>query len=86
VDNLISVNPGLDAAGTKEQIEAALRRSTAVEDRNILVEVNNDKVVLHGEVHSIPEREEAERIAWSGPGVSDVANHILVGAVASSSH
>ncbi len=35
-------------------------------------------MVLHGEVRSIPEREEAERIAWFAPGVSDVANHILV--------
>jgi len=78
VDNLISVNPALDAEGVKEQIESALRRSPTVEDRNILVEVNNDKVVLHGEVHSIAEREEAEKIAWSAPGVADVANHILI--------
>ena len=78
VDNLISVNPTLDAEGVKEQIESALRRSPTIEDRNILVEVNNDKVVLHGEVRSIAEREEAEKIAWSAPGVADVANHILI--------
>jgi osmotically-inducible protein OsmY len=29
-------------------------------------------------VRSIPEREEAERIAWSAPGVADVANHLAV--------
>ena len=29
------------------------------------MEVNNDKVVLHGEVHSAAEREEAEKTAWS---------------------
>ncbi len=78
VENLVSVNPAMSADDTKEQIEAALRRSATIEDRNILVEVNQDKVVLHGEVRSIPEREEAERIAWSAPGVSDVANHIVV--------
>jgi len=78
VDNLISVNPSLDAEGVKEQIESALRRSPTIEDRNVLVEVSNDKVVLHGEVHSAAEREEAEKIAWSAPGVTDVANHILV--------
>jgi len=82
VDNLVSVNPALDATGIKEQIEAALRRSAAVEDRNILVEVNNDKVILHGEVRSIAERDEAERIAWTAAGVADVADHILVGALA----
>ena len=78
VDNLIGVNPSLDAEGVKEQIESALRRSPTIEDRNILVEVNNDKVVLHGEVRSPAEREEAEKTAWSAPGVTDVANHILV--------
>jgi osmotically-inducible protein OsmY len=78
VDNLISVNPSLDVEGVKEQIESALRRSPTIEDRNILVEVNNDKVVLHGEVRSAAEREEAEKTAWSAPGVADVANHILV--------
>lgn len=78
VDNLISVNPSLDAEGVKEQIESALRRSPTIEDRNVLVEVNNDKVVLHGEVRSIAEREEAEKTAWSAPGVADVANHILI--------
>lgn len=80
VDNLVNVNPSLDAEDLKEQIEAALRRSATIEDRNVLVEVNADKVVLHGEVRSIPEREEAERIAWAAPGVADVANHILVAA------
>jgi osmotically-inducible protein OsmY len=82
VDNRVAVNPAMNAEDTKEQIEAALRRSAAIEDRNVLVEVNNDKVVLHGEVSSIPEREEAERIAWSAPGVADVANHILIAQLA----
>ena len=78
VDNLVNVNPSLNAEGMKQQIESALRRSPAVEDRNILVEVNHDKVVLHGEVHSIAEREEAEKIAWASPDVADVANHMVV--------
>ncbi len=86
VDNLISVNPTLDAEGVKEQIESALRRSPTIEDRNVLVEVNNDKVVLHGEVHSAAEREEAEKTAWSAPGVADVANHILIAEAVSPGH
>ncbi len=78
VENRLNVNPGLNAENTKEQIEAALRRNASIEDRNILVEVNHDKVVLHGEARSVLEREEAERIAWSAGGVADVANHILI--------
>jgi osmotically-inducible protein OsmY len=78
IQNLVNVSPVMCAEDTREQIDAALRRSAAIEDRNILVEVNQDRVILHGEVRSIAEREEAERIAWSAAGVSDVANHILV--------
>ncbi|HLG95785.1 MAG TPA: BON domain-containing protein [Bryobacteraceae bacterium] len=78
VDNLISVHPALDAEEIRRRIEVALRASPAIEDRNILVEVTNDKVVLHGEVRSSSEREEAEKIAWSMPGVADVADHIVI--------
>ena len=85
VDNLINVNPSLDAEALKLHIESALRRSPNIEDRNVLVEVNNDKVVLHGQVRSVAEREEAERIAWSPAGVADVANHIVVAEAVTSS-
>lgn len=79
VDNLIMVNPLAGAEDKKQQIEAALRRCATIEDRNIVVEVNHDLVALYGEVRSLPEREEAERIAWSAPGVCDVQNHLTVG-------
>ncbi|HYL73680.1 MAG TPA: BON domain-containing protein [Bryobacteraceae bacterium] len=78
VDNRLIVDPLLDAVDIKTKIEAALERSAIIDGRNVLVEVENDKVALHGEVRSIPESEEAERIAWSAPGVADVANHLLV--------
>jgi osmotically-inducible protein OsmY len=79
VDNLVSVNPLASAENTKQQIDAALKRCAAIVAQNILVEVTNDKVTLYGEVRSIPEREEAERIAWSAPGIADVANHLMIG-------
>jgi osmotically-inducible protein OsmY len=79
VDNLLAVNPLASAENTKQQIEAALKRCTTLVARNILVEVMNDKVALFGEVRSIPECEEAERIAWSAPGIADVANHLMIG-------
>jgi len=82
VDNRLRVNPTLNAQNIKTEIDAALKRSATIEDRNILVDVESDKVTLHGEVRSIPEREEAERIAWAAPGVSDVANHIMVAELA----
>jgi len=78
VDDLVNVNPAIGAEDVKEKIQAALKRSPSIEDRNVLVEVNGDRVVLHGQVRSLAEREEAERIAWSSPGITDVANHIQV--------
>jgi osmotically-inducible protein OsmY len=78
VENLLIVNPAADARDAKEQIEAALKRSAVIQGRNILVDVTGDRVVLHGQVRSLEVRDEAERIAWSAPGISDVANHIQV--------
>jgi osmotically-inducible protein OsmY len=84
VDNLVTVNPALSSEDVKRKIEAALRADPAIEDRNILVEVSNDRVVLHGEARSAAEREEAERIAWAAPGVADVANHVVLAETVSS--
>jgi osmotically-inducible protein OsmY len=78
VENLLIVNPMVSAEDNKQQIQEALKRCAGIDARNILVEVHNDKVCLYGEVHSIPECDEAERIAWSAPGVTDVANRIVV--------
>jgi osmotically-inducible protein OsmY len=78
VNNQLSIHPLASEADTRHQIEAALKRSAAIIAINILVEVHHDKVALYGEVRSIPERDEAERIAWSAPGVADVTNHLAV--------
>jgi hypothetical protein len=41
-------------------------------------EVQGAKVVLKGTVRSWAERKEAERVAWSAPGVAQVENRLMV--------
>ena len=78
VSNLIQLKPRAAPAEIKRKIQEAFKRNAEVDANRILVETNGGEVILEGTVRSWIEREEAERVAWSAPGVTKVEDHIIV--------
>src|ERR1700686_236119 len=78
VTNLITVKPRVTASELKKKIEDALVRNAEIDANKIMVEVQGSKAILKGSVRSWAEREEAERVAWSAPGITEVENRITL--------
>jgi osmotically-inducible protein OsmY len=80
ITNLISVRSGDTPAPdyVKDRIVSAFLRSALLNARKITVTTDGGKVTLTGTVRSWVEAAEAERVAWSAPGVTEVDNRILV--------
>lgn len=76
--NSIVVKPHLRVTEVKRKIEDAFKRSAEVDAKHVVVEARGDTVVLTGQVHSLAERDEAERAAWAAPGVARVEDHLVV--------
>ena len=78
VTNLVEVVSPAPASGeqTAHDLRRALRRRAGTE--KITVELVGDTVLLGGTVRSWWERDEAERVAWSAPGVRAVDDRLAV--------
>ena len=81
VINMINLKkPAVLPSEVKTSIEQALRRAAEVDADRIKVSVVRDKVILNGKVSSWAERQEAERAAWSAPGVTTVEDDLVIAA------
>jgi osmotically-inducible protein OsmY len=78
VSNLIQIKPRAQPSEIRRKIMDAFKRNAEVDANRIVVETEGSKVILKGTVRSWIEREEAERVAWAAPGVTQVEDQIVV--------
>jgi osmotically-inducible protein OsmY len=78
VTNVITVKPKVQPTELKRKIQEAFKRNAELDANRIEVEANGSEVTLKGTVRSWIEREEAERVAWSAPGITKVEDRIVV--------
>jgi osmotically-inducible protein OsmY len=78
VSNLIVLKPRAEPTEIKDKIMEAFKRNAELDANRIHIEANGSEVILKGTVRSWIEREEAERVAWSAPGVTRVEDRIVV--------
>lgn len=79
LSNHVEVVPAVSSPNdVTHRIETALRRSAELDCKNIVVQIDDGRVTLHGTVRSWAERYDAERAAWSAPGVRAVIDRLLV--------
>ena len=77
-DDVVLDGPRPDAAGVREAIEKAFRRTAKLDAENIRIETSNGSVSLTGTVGSWSEHDAAVAAAWAAPGVSSVQDNVIV--------
>lgn len=78
VSNRIVIKRRPTSKEVREKIEAAFRRSAEIDADNVHIALIDGKVTLSGHVRSWAELKEAERAAWSAPGITEVHNLLRV--------
>ncbi|HEU5290164.1 MAG TPA: BON domain-containing protein [Cyclobacteriaceae bacterium] len=77
--NKIKIIPrGTESRDVKKKINAAFHRSATIDANNISVTVNGQEIELIGKVRSWAERTQAEAVALSMPGITEVKNKLEI--------
>ena len=79
ISNEVTLRARPKATNLSRSIEEALTRQASREAKHIQVDVEGATVKLSGTVHSWQERDAAQGVAWSAPGVHIVINELRVG-------
>jgi VCBS repeat-containing protein len=77
-NNLTIKSKAIDKKEIQHKITEAFKRNATIDAAALTLETTGSKVTLRGTVRSWIEKEEAERVAWSSPGVLTVDNQIII--------
>ena len=78
VTNLVTITPKPVQAQIATSIKSAFERNALLDAGKIQVETSGSTVTLRGKVRNHAEKDEAERVAWTAPGVESVKNKLKV--------
>lgn len=75
-NNITLKSRAIDVKEIKDKISEAFHRSATIDSSNIRIATAGSKLTMSGTVRSWSDKEAAEAIAWSSPGVLTVENNI----------